>query len=233
MSNLFMNASSQLPFDLSLEPESRREDLIESSANATAIAMIDAWPDWPGHVLVLAGPIGSGKTHIAGAWISVAGGIVCKLSAITDHMEELQKILESGENIVLEDAGPGEIEETALFHLVNAVRQAGAYCIITSRTWPLQWNVELPDLKSRLRAMQVVELLEPDDMLLKQVMIKLFADRQIIIDEKVVDYCVLRMERSLETAARLVAEIDAEALAGKSPVSRAVASRVLERSGMN
>ena len=224
-----MNASKQLPFDLSHDPSVRREDLIESPANATAVAMIDAWPDWPSHLTVLAGPVGSGKTHIANAWISGAGGVVCKMNAISDFQQDLQHCLDQNGNLVLEDAGTGQIDEVVLFHLINSVRQANAYCLITSRSWPLDWGIDLPDLLSRLRAAQVIELLEPDDQLLKQVMIKLFADRQLMVDEKVVDYCVLRMERSLESVAKLVAEIDTEALARKSPITRAIAGQVLQK----
>ncbi|MEM9330209.1 MAG: hypothetical protein AAGA53_02720 [Pseudomonadota bacterium] len=232
MSKSPLDASAQLPFDLSLEPAAQREDLIESPANATAIAMIDAWPDWPGNTTVLAGPVGSGKTHIAKVWVSKTGGMMCQASELTDRMNAIKDCVDAQGCIVLEDAGADELDETALFHLLNMVRQADTYCLITSRTWPAQWRVTLPDLLSRLRATQVIELLEPDDLLLKQVIIKLFADRQLMIDEKVVDYCVLRMERSLETASALVAAIDSEALAGKSPVSRALAAKVLENLGM-
>ncbi len=227
-----LERSQQLPFDLPLEPSARREDLIESPANATAVSMIDAWPAWPGSLAVLAGPVGSGKTHIAGVWISQAGGVVCSAGQIADRIDELQNCLESHGNILLEDAGPGVIDETAMFHLLNAVRQANSHCLITSRTWPQEWNVKLPDLLSRLRAAQLVELQEPDDLLLKQVMIKLFADRQLVVDEKVIDFCTLRMERSLETAARLVAAIDAEALSRKKSITRGIASEVLTRLGM-
>jgi len=222
----------QLPLDLQLEASAMREDLIESPANSTAVAMIDAWPDWPGSLAVLAGPVGSGKSHLSSVWISAAGGTACPMSNLSDHLEELQNCLQSGGNILLEDAGAGIIDETALFHLLNSVREAGCHCLITSRSWPLEWNVQLPDLLSRLRAAQVVELLEPDDLLLKQVMVKLFADRQLMVDEKIIDYCALRMERSLETAACLVAEVDAEALSRKTPISRSIAAQVLARMGM-
>ncbi|MEM9277264.1 MAG: hypothetical protein AAGA76_01675 [Pseudomonadota bacterium] len=233
MSKSPAGSSTQLPFDLSHAPSAKREDLIESAANATAIAMIDAWPEWPGRLTVLAGPVGSGKSHIANAWIDLAGGMICDIADVGELMPKVQSCLDSGGNVVLEDAGPERINETDLFHLINSVRQAKTYCLVTSRSWPLEWKIQLPDLVSRLRAAQVVELLEPDDLLLKQVMIKLFADRQLIIDEKVVDFCVLRMERSLETAAKLVSAIDAEALSRKSPISRSIAGKALEKLGMN
>lgn len=221
-----------MPLNLSMEPSSKREDLIESSANATAIAMIDAWPNWPGQLVVLAGPVGSGKSHIANVWLNVAGGMSCQANLIGADALDIQKTIENGGNILVEDAGMDAFDETALFHLLNSVRQSGSYCMITSRSWPTQWNVELPDLLSRLKASQVVELQEPDDLLLKQVMMKLFADRQLAVDGKIIDYCVLRMERSLETAAKLVEKIDQEALSNKSSITRSTASKVLEMLGM-
>lgn len=206
---------------------------MESPANSMAISMIDAWPDWPGNVVVLAGPVGSGKSHISNAWLSNAGGIVCLANDLADRLADIQDNLMTGANVVVEDAGRKTFDETALFHLINAVRQAGRHCLITSRTWPSEWNVLLPDLQSRLRAAQVIELQEPDDELLKQVMFKLFADRQLNVGEHVVDYCVLRMERSLGSASRLVSAIDDAALAKKSPVTKAVAGEALEYLGMN
>ncbi|MEM7067900.1 MAG: hypothetical protein AAF478_03375 [Pseudomonadota bacterium] len=224
--------SQQLPFDLPVEPSASRDDLIESPANSTAIAMVDAWPNWPGSLAVLAGPVGSGKSHISSIWIEEAGGKSCPLENLPERIDELQVCVENGGNLLLEDAIPGKLDETALFHILNFIRQFNQFCLITSRTWPLEWNVQLPDLASRLRAAQVVELHEPDDLLLKQVMVKLFADRQLMVDEKIIDYCALRMERSLETAAKLVAEVDAEAMARKSPISRTIVAQVLEQMGM-
>ncbi len=225
--------SGQLPLDLSQEPSVQREDIAESAANALAISMVDAWPDWPGHAVVLAGPVGSGKSHIAKAWISMAGGLVCEASGLQARLPEIQENIIGGSSVVIEDAGNGKFDETSLFHLLNTVRQEGRHCLITSRTWPLEWGVELADLLSRLRAAQVIEISEPDDDLLKQVMFKLFADRQLSADERVIDYCVLRMERSLGSAARLVATIDEMALSRKSEITRRLASEALATLGMN
>ena len=114
------------------------------------------------------------------------------------------------------------------FTLLNAARQAGKTVLITSRTWPASWKITLPDLMSRLRAATPVEILEPDDDLLRRVLVKLFADRQIAVDLSVVDYLVVRMERSLEVALRAVEAIDQEALAGRVKITKPLAGRVLE-----
>lgn len=228
-----MSGITQLPLDLANEPASCREDLIESAANQTAISMIDAWPDWPGPLTILAGPVGSGKTHIARAWVDMVNGEVCECSTIAAKLDDLISHAEKGMPLLIEDAGKGLVDETALFHILNAVRQANGFCLITSRSWPVEWQIKLPDLLSRLKAAQLVELEEPDDELLKMVMFKLFSDRQLMVDEKVIDYCVLRMERSLGSAGKLVAAIDAEALSKKSGITRATASKALDALGMS
>jgi len=225
--------SPQLPLDLSVPVAHRREDLFESKANEMAIWMLDSWPDWPGRVSVLAGPIGAGKTHIANVWAEKSNATVSRCIDLKNSLDTFVKKASDGGNFLIEDAGSGMIDETAMFHFLNAVKQGKGYCLITSRSWPIEWNVELADLASRLKAVQVFELSEPDDTLLRHVMVKLFADRQLTVDEKVVDYCVLRMERSLESVGRLVEAIDAEAMSRKSGISRSTAAQALERLGMN
>lgn len=226
-------ANPQLPFDLSVPVTHAREDLIESKANEMAISMLDSWPNWRGHVSVLAGPVGAGKTHIASVWADKAAATVCKCSNLAKNLDEFVKLASDKGSFLIEDAGNGVIDETAMFHFLNAVKQGEGYCLITSRSWPITWNVELADLASRLKAVQVFELSEPDDALLRQVMVKLFADRQLSVDEKVIEYCVLRMERSLESVGRLVEAIDQEALSRQSGITKSTASSALERLGMN
>lgn len=223
----------QLPLDLSVPVTHQRDDLIESSANEMAISMLDQWPNWPGRVSVLAGPVGAGKTHIASVWADKAQAFNCNCVDLPKNLDEFVKLASENGNFLIEDAGSGVIDETAMFHFLNAVKQGGGYCLITSRSWPIEWNVQLADLSSRLKAVQVYELSEPDDQLLKHVMMKLFADRQLTVDEKIIDYCVLRMERSLESVGRLVEAIDAEAMSRKSAISRNTAAQALERLGMN
>lgn len=232
MSKKTSNIVSQLPLDLSVPVTHKREDLIESKANEMAISMLDSWPNWPGRVSVLAGPIGAGKTHIASVWAEKASATVCKCIDLTKKLDEFVELASNGQNFLIEDAGSGVIDETAMFHFLNAIKQGDGYGLITSRSWPIEWNIKLADLASRLKAVQIFELSEPDDELLRHVMVKLFADRQLPADEKIIDYCVLRMERSLESAGRLVEAIDAEALSKQSAITRVTAATALERLGM-
>lgn len=216
---------SQLPLDLPVEAALERDDLIVTKANSMAVEMIDNWPHWPGSLVVLAGPPGSGKSHIASVWSAMSGASVLDMASLDASAPP------KGINLVLEDASAGAIPEEALFHVLNHVRAEGGHCIITSREWPLAWGVKLPDLASRLRASQLVELSEPDDALLCAVMVKLFADRQVVAPPHVISWLAARMERSLDAARTLVAEIDREALARGVRISRPIAAEVLRRRG--
>ncbi|MEJ8475258.1 hypothetical protein [Roseibium algae] len=214
----------QLPLDLPHEEALGRDDYLVGSSNRAALDLLERWPDWPSDVIVLAGPVGSGKTHLVEAWHQEVGAST--ISAVDLSVDSVTDLISAGA-VAVEDAHRG-VEETALFHLLNAARQADVRVLITSRTWPTAWSLKLPDLISRLRAATPVEILEPDDDLLRQVLVKLFSDRQIVIDSGVVDYLVVRMERSLGVACRAVEAIDREALAGRVKITKPLAGRVLE-----
>ncbi len=214
----------QLVLALPHRPALGRDDFLVAGSNAAAVAMIDQWPDWPAPAVLLVGPAGSGKSHLVEVWRqkSAAGRIA------TSELREgdVPALLASG-RLAVED-GPGAgLDEKALFHLLNYARQQGAQLLITSNVRPSQWQVKLPDLLSRLRALPVTELGAPDDNLLRGVLVKLFADRQLAIDDTIVSYLLVRMPRSLEAARTLVAEIDRRALEEKAAVTRAFAARVL------
>ncbi|WP_417684054.1 hypothetical protein [Roseibium sp.] len=214
----------QLPLELPHEEALGRDDYLVGSANQAAFELLERWPDWPSPVVILAGPVGAGKTHLVKAWHEDAGAAVISAADLTS--DAVTGLVACGA-VAVEDAHNG-VDETALFHLLNAARQADIRVLITSRTWPNAWNLKLPDLMSRLRAATPVEIAEPDDDLLRLVLVKLFADRQLAVDPGVVDYLVVRMERSLGVACRVVEEIDRAALAGRVKITKPLAGRVLE-----
>ena len=214
----------QLPLVLPHEAALGRDDYLVGKSNRAAFELLGSWPDWPAPVVILAGPVGSGKTHLVEAFHAETGAAVILAADLTS---ESVADLVTKEAVVVEDAHRG-VDETALFHLLNAARQAGVPVLITSRTWPTAWRITLPDLMSRLRAAAPIEIAEPDDDLLRRVLVKLFADRQIAIDLGVVDYLVVRMERSLGVALKVVDAIDRESLAGRAKITKPLAGRVLE-----
>ncbi len=210
----------QLPLDLGHEPGYSRDDLIVSASNMAAIDIVDRWPGWISPVVVLAGPTGSGKTHLAAVWRAEADAIVLDPRNIGTASGEKGPFL-------IDDIGSGPIDESGLFHLINSVRQSGSSLLMTSRKWPASWPVTLPDLASRLKAATTVEIGEPDDMLLSGVLYKLFADRQIAVDPNVINFLVSHIERSLSTANRVVERLDRTALEKKSKITRALAASVV------
>ncbi|MFL5259398.1 MAG: chromosomal replication initiator DnaA [Hyphomicrobiales bacterium] len=216
----------QLVLGLPHRPALGREDFLVAKPNEKAVSMIDRWPDWPSRALALVGPPGSGKSHLAEAWRQRAGGLT--IGAADLSLAQVPSLIAEGA-LVVEDA-PGEgLDERGLFHLLNLTREEGAFVLLTSRLNPPAWTIELPDLVSRLKAVPVISLGLPDDELLRGVIVKLFADRQIAADDALVSYLVARMPRELAAARSLVAEIDQRALEEKSNVTRAFVSRVLAR----
>lgn len=215
--------AKQLTLDLGLRPALGRDDFLVATSNAAAVALIDQWPNWPSHAAVLVGSPGSGKSHLAEVWRQVSGAQVVAGRLLT--VEAVPTLLQH-RALVVEDLTAGEVLEHALFHLLNFTRQMSGHILFTTVNWPLQ-GVVLPDLASRLNALTVAHILPPDDDLLRGVLVKLFEDRQIAVDEALIGYLVTRMPRSLDMARLLVARIDVMALEQRVEVTRVFAGKVL------
>lgn len=201
-----------------------REDFLGGPSNAAALALIESYPDWPGRGAVLVGPEGSGKSHLAAIWAAEAGAR--SLGARTLADTHLPAALATGA-LVVEDIAPGDFDERALFHLLNLAHEEQAYLLLTARTAPAGWNVAIRDLESRLKALPVVALAPPDDALLRAVLVKLFADRQLLVDESLVGYVATRIERSFAAARAIVGRLDQEAMRLQRPLTRALAAEIL------
>jgi chromosomal replication initiation ATPase DnaA len=217
-----LRPARQLPLDLPHRPAMARADFLVGAANEAAIALIDRWPLWPDRGALIAGPVGSGKSHLVEIWRAASGATVFAAAELSTA-----ETARCGAAVAVEDLQAGPFDEKALFHLLNLALERKTAVLLTSRVWPAALPVRLPDLASRLRAMQPVELAEPDDDLLRRVLTKLFADRQIEVDPAVVDYVAVRMERSLAAANTLVDRLDRAALASGRAVSRRLAGIVM------
>lgn len=214
----------QLILDLPVRTATGRDDFFVTAANEAAVAVVDAWPDWPDRVRVLVGPPGSGKSHLCHIWAEHAGARTIVASALRPAM--VPKLLQAGA-LVVEDA-PGEaLDEQAFFHLLNLARETGVPVLVAARADPARWPVTLADLRTRLLVLDVVRIGAPDDDLMRGVIVKQFQDRQIAADEAVVAYMLTRMERSLEAVSRLVAEIDRAALTEQVRITRAFVARIM------
>lgn len=215
----------QLPLSMPHEPQYGRADFLVGEANRDAMAFIDAWPDWPALAVLLIGPQGSGKTHLVHIWAAKSGAIIVPAAEL-GHRDPTELVGHGA--VAVEDIDDATLDEAALFHLINAARGRGASVLLTARTTPAQWGVTLPDLLSRLRAAQPAFLGPPDDQHLREVMVKLLADRQLDVDVGVLDYLLLRMERSFAAASSVVDALDRESLARGRRITRAIAADVLD-----
>jgi len=217
----------QLAFVLPHEESLTRDNFLEGPANAAALGMVDAWPEWPSRTMVLTGPEGSGKSHLAAIWAEQAGAR--STSAHTLTPANVPGALATGA-LVVEDLRERDFDERALFHLLNLAREDGAYVLITARVAPSALDIELPDLRSRLRAVPLVSLLPPDETLFRALIVKFCADRQLAVDETVVSYLATRIERSYAAVRHAVELLDREGLRLGRPVTRALAAELLRKS---
>lgn len=199
-----------------------RADFLVSACNEAALGWIERWPDWPAHALVLSGPPGSGKSHLAGLWRAKSGATPVAGAALAGR--DPAALAHAGP-VVLDDAEAAT--ERALLHLYNCCGEAVASLLIVARMAPAQWPIALPDLASRLRALPEVAVGAPDDALLAAVLVKHFADRQLTPRPEIVDFLVRRMERSFAAAAALAERLDRLALAAGGKLTFRLAEAAL------
>lgn len=216
--------SAQLPLDLAAEPRYGDADFLTSPSNRAAVDMIRKWPDWPDQTLLLAGPAGSGKSHLCAMWARRSGAAAVAPGDIPSPAE----LAGAAARAYMLDGLDTVQDETALFHFLNFVKENGAALLMSARRLPSVAGVTLPDLLSRLRRAPVVEIGAPDDELIRAVLEKLFRDRQLVVEASLIDFVALRLERSLEAARAFVRVLDQEALARGRRVTRALAGEVLE-----
>lgn len=199
-----MGRQLRLELERALRPT--RSEFVVSACNAEAVGALERPSEWPGSALALVGPAGAGKSHLAAIWRA-----------------------QTPTAVVMEDADRAPVGE-ALFHALNAA-PSGAPLLLTARTRPAGWTTALPDLRSRLNALQVVELTEPDDAVLSGVLGRLFRERSIRPPEDLIPYLIRRIGRSAPEARAVVDRLDEAALAEGRPVTRALAREVLEETG--
>lgn len=214
----------QLAFDLPHAESFRRDDFLPDASNEAALALVDSWPDWPNRVAAIVGPPGSGKSHLAAIWAERAGARIADAGALS--LTEVPRTLVTGA-LALENLAPGRVDEPAIFHLLNLAREEDAFLLITAESRQHLQGHATADLASRLRAVPVFELSAAGERLLGAVLVKLFADRQLSIEEDTIAYLLARMERSLAAARDLVARLDSAALSRGRRITRQLAADVL------
>lgn len=207
--------NKQIPLALKHTPSFDMADYIVSSSNADAVAMLENWQNWQGHVAAVIGPKASGKSHLVQGWAEEQGALLIRP---TDDIGAIP----NQSLIVLDDADDETVEEEWLFHLFNWVKEVGGKLVLTAKEDPNRWSPDLPDLRSRLATVTVGRISEPDDLLLTALLVKLFSDRQLQVDLSVIDYALPRLERSFIAAHRFVERADESALAKGRKITKAL-----------
>lgn len=216
----------QLNFDLPVRRALGRDAFFVSDANATALAMIDGWRGWAGGKLLLSGPSGAGKTHLAHVWAGESGARILPAAALAEP--EIDAL--AAGPLCIEDVhvvAGDRPRETALFHLHNLALARGHALLFTARGAPGRWGLCLPDLASRLQGTPVATILPPDEDLLAALFAKLFEDRQLSPLPDVVPYLARHAPRDFAVAREIVERMDATALAERRELSRELARRAL------
>lgn len=222
--------STQLPLAFDFRPALGGDDFLVAATNAEAVAWLDRWPDWPTPVLVIHGPAGCGKSHLAQVFLAMTGGRAVAADLLGD--EAALPALVGGAPALVLDGAEAILAaglERAFLHLYNAVGENRSHLLVTAQSAPSRWDIRLADLASRLKAAMSCAIGPPDDPLIAAVLVKLFADRQLRIDEAVLAFLLAHMERSFDAARRLVAAIDAASLAERRNITVPLVRGVLAR----
>jgi chromosomal replication initiation ATPase DnaA len=214
----------QLALDLPHAESFRRDDFLPDPSNEAALALVEAWPEWPDSVVAIVGPAGSGKSHLAAIWAERSGARILDAASLT--IADVPRSLVTGA-LVVEDLTPSYVDEQALFHLLNLAREDQAHLLITARKRLDLESYALADVVSRLRVVPAIALGQPSDALLAAVLVKHFADRQLLVDQETIAYLVPRIERSLSAVRSTVARLDTAALSLGRRVTRPLVTEIL------
>jgi chromosomal replication initiation ATPase DnaA len=218
--------TSQIAFEFPHRPAFGADDFLVAPSNESAVDYLDRWPGWPSSAVVLHGPPGCGKTHLAHVWQARSAAVLRDAAALTpDAVPEL-----AGNAAVIIDAAE-RAAERPLLHLINLVAERKGHLLLTAPAPAVRWTTALPDLRSRLFAMPDIAMLAPDDALIGAVLLKLFADRQLSVGEDVIVFLLHHMERSFAAARHLVAALDRAALVAQRRITVPLARQVLAAEG--
>lgn len=220
------DAPRQLALELPLASSFDPEDFLVAPCNERACAFLEEWEGGADPVVMLVGPAGSGKSHLAAVFAARTGATVLAVSDLAGRSIHDLAALPA---LVVEDCDRDRSEDAALFHLLNAVRERGGRLLLTARTGPGEWGAATADLLSRLRLARRIDIGEADEALLGALLVKFFVERQMPVETGVVDYVRRRIERSAAAARAFVEALDHEGLARRRRITRALAAEMLRR----
>jgi chromosomal replication initiation ATPase DnaA len=216
--------TGQLTLELGHTPAHGEADFLVGEGNALAHGRIMAFPHWPDPVTLVTGPAKSGKSHLARIFADRSGA---RFAGVGD-LEALAT--EGGTSpVIVEDVDRLAYDEAGLFHLLNQSMREQRPILLTAREDVANWPLATDDVRSRARRATAYALELTDDIQLSQMFVKLFGDRQIKVDPRIIGYLVARMERSAEEVVTLADLMDRLALAKGTAITRSVAADALNR----
>lgn len=220
-----MSFPAQQILNLTTPPAYDETDFFVSASNQIVFDTIQSWPQWPTHCLIVYGEQGSGKTHLAHIWAKRAEAKILTLKDLED--QNLDQLAKSSPNLVVEDI-PLVFNPNILFHLYNAIKQANGYLMMTSLYCPKDWKVSLPDLLSRLRSANWLEIQTADEELLRAMMHKILADEQVLTSPHIIDYLLNHHDRSFSGLQEALHKINSFALATQRRITLPLVKEALK-----
>lgn len=218
---------SQKIFDFGFDVDAMEADYVVSAANSDAYSYIRKWPDWKHPCVFIYGPVESGKTHLAKLWQQWVGATFYKPLDVYRNANHWYDV---DDKAVVLDGIETFSDEVALLHFLNAARERGVSVLMTGTKHPKNLGVRLPDLRSRLNALPIFSLSSPDDPLVRVVLAKSFADRQLKVSKEVIDFLAPRVERSYDAIAQIVSLIDAQSMESQKNITIPFVKSLLDQS---
>ena len=216
--------NGQLTLELGHTAAQGEADFLVGEGNGLAYGRIMAFPHWPDPITLLTGPAKAGKSHLARIFADRSGALFAGVA-------DLEDLATHGgmAPLIIEDVDRLDYDEAGLFHLLNQSMREQRPILLTAREDVANWPLATDDVRSRMRRAAAFKLDLSDDIQLSQMFVKLFGDRQIAVDQKVIAYLVARMERSTEEVAILADLMDRQALARGTAITRSIAADALDR----
>ena len=219
-----MRELDQLLLNFNFSKNYKKDDFFVSKSNFFAFNLIDTWPKWEKNIINVCGEKYSGKTHLSEIFLNKnKGKILDSKKFIFDESHNLRIY----QNIILEDFN-NDINEESIFSLINFVDQNNKYLVINSLKPINEMNFSLKDLKSRAKNSLMAKIEDPDDQLIKVLLAKNFSDRQIKIDNKLIEFAVKRITRSYGKIFEFIYKIDEMSLKMKKSIDLKTVKKVLK-----
>ena len=220
------NKNIQLSFNLKKKKIYDKDNFLVSKSNKEAYKLINRWPNWPSRKIIIFGDSGTGKTHLSKIWQKKTSAIILNLNKFKKikfdnfFLKKKKFIIENISNFFdkIKKKDKENLEKN-LLHFYNLIDEKRGYVVLTASTAPKFWGINLPDLKSRILSSTTINIKKPDDELLSSVLVKLFIDKQILIDKKIIKFIVYRSERSFTSLQSLVNKIDEQSLITKKKIN--------------